>query len=410
MSDREDAPDHSQGHASGDRDRSVFVGGRPVYVNDDSDALSVLEVIVELLRHRKLVVVLPIVIAALAVAHGFMSDVTYSVEASFTSRGQQAQVSQLGGLAAQFGINLPDVGAGESPQFYADLLHSTRLLGDAVETRYQIDADDADDAGRLEGNLVELYEIEGETRSLRREAAIERLRSDVTVWTHEQTGVVRFSVTAPSPDLARQLAHRLIELVQSFNMDQRQSRAKAEREFLESRVEEAEEHLFAVEDSLEQFLENNRSYQSSPALRFEHDRLQRRVTLHQQVYTSLAQSLEEAKVQAVRNTPVVTVVEPPRTPPQPDSRRLIVRGILGLFLGGMIAVFVIFGFRLARDARRGDSSEYEDFLRLRDDALMDVRRLAGPAAGAVDTVLEWFGIELTSLQDRHPSNEELSGD
>jgi uncharacterized protein involved in exopolysaccharide biosynthesis len=410
MSDRVDDRDPPEGHDSGGRDRNVVVGGRPVYVSDDSDAPSVLEVITELLRHRKLVVALPIVVAGLAVGHGLISDITYSVNASFMPQGRQAQVSQLGGIAAQFGINLPDVGGGESPQFYADLLHSTRLLGEAVDTRYKVDAADVADAGQLEGDLIELYQIEGETRRLRREAAIERLRRDVTVSTHEQTGVVRFSVAAPYPDLARQLTHRLIELVQSFNVNQRQSRAKAERDFLESRVEEAQKSLFAVEDSLERFLDNNRSYQSSPALRFDHDRLQRRVSLHQQVYTSLAQSLEQAKVQAVRNTPVVTVVEPPRTPPKPDSRGLIVRGILGLFLGGMIAVFVVFGFRLARKARRGDSSEYEDFLRHRDDTLMDVRRLAGPAAGAVDTVLGWFGIALTSRQDRHRSNEGLSGD
>lgn len=364
------------------------VGDRPVYVTDDSRAPSVLELLNVVFRYRRLLLVLPLAVAAVAVAHGLLSDPTYSSSASFMSQGQGSQISQLGGLAAQFGINLPDVGAGESPQFYADLLHSTHLLGQAVDTRYRVAGDREDAEAGRQGDLVELYEIVGETARLRRDAAIERLRSQVSLETIEQTGVVRFTVTTRWAMVSRQVADRLVELIQQFNVQRRQSRAEEERRFLEERVVEAQGDLLAVEDSLEAFLEENRGFQNSPALRFEHDRLQRRVSLQQQVYTSLAQSLEEAKIQSVRSTPVITVVEPPREPARPDSRMLAVRALLGLLIGGMMAVFWAFGARLMTDAREGEPDQYEEFERLRKETMEEIRavvrrarRILGGVAG-----------------------------
>lgn len=378
---------HSGGLEGDDRTERIVVGGQPVYLADEASAPSALELVNVLLRRRRLLVVLSVAVAVLAVGHGLVSDVSYSSSGSFTSQGQGGQISRLGGLAAQFGINLPDVGAGESPQFYADLLHSTHLLGQAVDRLYRVEAPDGSGEDTLEGNLVELYQIVGESPRLRRDAAIERLRSQVAVETLEQTGVVRFTVTAPWASLSRQLADRLIELVQHFNVERRQSRAEEEREFLAGRVEEAEEELLALEDSLEAFLENNRSFDNSPTLRFRHDRLQRRVSLQQQVYTSLAQSLEEAKIQAVRNTPVITVVEPPREPARPDSRMLAVRGVLGLLLGGMLAVFWVFGLRLMADARRDETDQYEEFERLRQETVEDLRRLLHGIRRTLERVL-----------------------
>jgi len=91
--------------------------------------------------------------------------------------------------------------------------------------------------------------------------------------------------------------------------DTRQSQAAAERGFTEERMAEAQEELRAAENELQRFLQNNRQFQNSPELVFQHDRLQRRVAMRQQVYTSLVQSYEQARIDEVPNTPVITVVE-----------------------------------------------------------------------------------------------------
>lgn len=346
-----------------------FVLGRPVYLDDETDAPSVLELLNVLLRRRRLLIVLPITLAVLAVLFGFLSDRTFSSVGSFTPQEEGGQVSRLGGLAAQFGVNLSGLSSGQSPQFYADILHSTHMLGQVVDTSYQAGGVDP-----RERTLVKLYEIEAESPELRRDAAIERLRNHVAVTTIEETGVVRFTVTTPWAAVSHQVAERLIELVQQFNVDRRQTQAAAERDFLAGRVEAARQDLLAAEQRLETFLENNRRYDGSPPLQFEHDRLQRRVSLQQQVYSSLVQSYEDAKIQAVRNTPVITVVEPPRRPVKPDSRMLAIRGVLGLMLGVMLAVIWALGGQLLSDARSDESEQYREFQRLRAEAGEDLRR------------------------------------
>lgn len=362
---------------------------RPSYPEEEG-VPSILELVNVVLRRRKLFIVLPIVVAVLAVGHGLLTDRTFSSAASFMQQDRGEQGPRLGGLAAQFGVNLGGITGGQSPQFYADLLHSTDLLGEAVDTPYQNETD-----SRRASDLVQLYSIDAESAELRRNAAIERLRNHVKVTTIEATGVVEFTVTTPWPGVSHQVAERMIELIQQFNVERRQIQAKAERDFLEDRVESARQDLFAAEDSLEAFLESNRSYQNSPHLRFEYERLQRRVSLQQQVYTSLAQSYEDAKVQAVRNTPVLTVVEPPKRPVKPDSRFLAIRGILGLMLGGMVAAFWAFGSRTFLQAQQMEAEKYDEFQRLTSEVREELNDWSAP----VRNILHSLGVGLGSYGD-----------
>jgi uncharacterized protein involved in exopolysaccharide biosynthesis len=160
------------------------------------------------------------------------------------------------------------------------------------------------------------------------------------------------------------VAERVLDLVHRFNLETRQSQALAERRFIEARLAETERELVASEGRLQAFLERNRRYDNSPDLRFEYERLQRQVGLRQQVYNSLSQSYEQAKIEEVRNTPVLTVVEPPVRPVEPDSRGLLPKALIGLFLGGFLAVGLVAGRELVRETRHQTPEEYRELERL----------------------------------------------
>jgi uncharacterized protein involved in exopolysaccharide biosynthesis len=81
--------------------------------------------------------------------------------------------------------------------------------------------------------------------------------------------------------------------------------------FTQERLAAAHAELQQAERAVEEFLERNRSYERSPALQFEYSRLQRRLDLRQSVYVALAQAHEQASIEAVRNTPVITVLDHP---------------------------------------------------------------------------------------------------
>ncbi len=68
----------------------------------------------------------------------------------------------------------------------------------------------------------------------------------------------------------------------------------------------------------------------------------REVSLRQQLFTTIAQSYEQARIDEVRDTPVFTVIEQPVVPVGPDPRyfslKVVLGAVLGLFLGMLAAV------------------------------------------------------------------------
>ncbi len=113
----------------------------------------------------------------------------------------------------------------------------------------------------------------------------------------------------------------------------------------------------------------------SPELTFEQARLQRDVAMLQQVFTTLTQSYEEARIREVRDTPVITVVESPRLPTMPGPRGRLRFGIMGLVLGGFVGSLVVFVSAMLAAHREAGNKEVKEFV----GALNDVKDdLLGP--------------------------------
>lgn len=372
-----------------------------VWHEEEPDEIPIVRLANVLLRHRWKLVGLPLAIAALIVAWVLLSPPSYTTSSSLVpqSGADGGQLAQLSGLASQFGVNVPAGQAAQSPEFYADLLVSRRLLEEAAASQYtgpvsdsaarRMAVDDGEIGGAMSesdgeatasrrdsvtSTLVELYGIRAPSRSAAISRAANRLQENVSVSASTQTGVVELSVTTPWPAVSKQVADRLIELVNRFNNRVRRSQASAQAEFVKERLQEAREELRAAEDILENFLSRNVAWQQSPELRFEHDRLQRQVDLKQQVYTSLAQRYEQARIDEVRRTPVITTVTEPEVPVGPDPDRLPLKVALGLIVGGLLGAFWAFGSEFVRDVREENKDDYREFLSLKEDAAEDVRR------------------------------------
>lgn len=339
-----------------------------------------------LLRYRRVVAGLAAAAALLVVAVALVLPRTYTAQSSFLPQTTEGDLSRLAGLAAQFGFSVSASRGGEVPQFYVDLLRSRELLEATVQGPYdasivgsgrRTDASEegADPGGQAGVSLVHYYGFDDHSRDEAVDRAVERLREDLRTRTRAETGLVELAVTTRSPELSYQVASRMLELVSAFNLERRQSQAAAERVFIQERLGETEGELHAAENSLKAFLQQNRRYENSPDLRFEFERLQRRVDLRQRVYSSLAESLEQARIEEVRNTPVLTLVDAPRVPPRPDRRWLALKGTIGLLLGGMVGVFWAFGREFLTAAREEEPDDYAELQRLKSEAREDVRVL-----------------------------------
>ena len=323
-----------------------------------------------LLRRRALVLWLPAVLFAAAVVYRQLQPRSYTSMASFMPQRSAAQKNSLGGLAAQFGVVVPGAQTGESPAFYSDLVRSRAILEPLLDTKFRVQTNGV----VRTTTIADVYELKG-APAQRREAALRRLRDDIDVSTSRLTDIVKLSVSARSPDLAQQVAARVITLVNQFNLETRQSQAREERRFVEGRLAAARTDLRQAENRLQEFLQRNRGgFSRAPELLLTNDRLERDVLWRQQVFTSLAQAYEEARIDEVRNNPVITVVDAPVVPVRADGRGTVKWALMGVMLGVVLAVVIAFATEFSRNARLRPEGEFREFERLRTELLRDFRR------------------------------------
>jgi uncharacterized protein involved in exopolysaccharide biosynthesis len=340
-----------------DRDESALVhGAGTLAVPGAAEDVSLFDALNALLRFRKTILLLIAVATAAMIAFALLRPRAYTSTASFVPEATRAPTS-LSGLAAQFGVTVPSQQSTESSQFYVDLLRSRSVLEAAVETPYSF----VSESGPVTKTLVQVYEPRGATAELRREAAVKRLDRSLSTGISSKTDVITVRVTAPDPRLAQQVNLRLLALLSNFNMSKRQSRAREERRFAEQRLQESKAELRVAEDRLQIFLERNRSVANAPSLAFQEDRLRSDLLVLRQLVTMLQQSAEQARMDAVRDTPVITVVETADVPTHADSRGLIKFGLLGVLLGGVLGVAVALARNVLERTGTMESVEFQEF-------------------------------------------------
>jgi uncharacterized protein involved in exopolysaccharide biosynthesis len=253
-------------------------------------------------------------------------------------------MTAMSGLAAQFGIAVPGSDPTDSPQFYADLVR-TRTVLDTVLSQPYAPPGGGSKATRTLAQIL-APDSDGPAQQL---DARKRLLKQITLDVNAKTNVVTVSVNMPEAWLAKAVAFEILRTVNSFTLENRQAHAHQERLFTEARTEEARLALATAESALESFLQSNRTV-AAPRLEFAQDRLRRQVEMRQQLYTALAQAADQSRIEELRDTPSLTIVEEPELPLKPESRGIILNPLVGLVVGAVIGFFLAFGVEmLARD-------------------------------------------------------------
>lgn len=258
---------------------------------------------------------------------------TYTASVRFLLQTPKMPAS-ASGLAAQLGLSMPMSDPGLSPAFYSEMIRSRAVLSALADTSFQY----RDASGSIvTAKLADVYRVRDKEPALRRDALIGRLQNVVSVRTSLNSGIIGFSVETPSPDLAPKIATALLEELNRFNTQRRQSQAAAERKFTERRLAELGNDLRQAERMLEAFLSSNR-VNSAPQLRFEQDRLSREVELRRSMYSTMAQSHEQSKIEEVRDTPQITVIQQPEVPSRPDPRMLLGKTLAAATFGAILGL------------------------------------------------------------------------
>jgi uncharacterized protein involved in exopolysaccharide biosynthesis len=302
--------------------------------------------------HRRTIMVTALIIAAISALVALMRPREYVATVVFTpSSDPRPGIGAAGGIASQLGLQFNLGAGGDDIDFYAALIESRELLLRTVEWKYTVRAKNG---APQSGDLIRLLEIKGDSPADQRNRAIEKLGEMIAVRTNPRANIIEVKVSSRWPDLSEEIAARIFSYVNEFNLERRQSQAAAERKFVQARVEAESTSLAESEAAATEFLRTNRTYLNSPTLSLRYDRLRRNVDRHQEVFTSLLQSLEHARLDEVRNTPVVTAIDLPAGSAVPKPKGVILGGFIGLFFGAFLGV----GLASLRDLLRKARHDY----------------------------------------------------
>ncbi len=168
------------------------------------------------------------------------------------------------------------------------------------------------------------------------------LADRVTLETNDKEGYVVLNTIADDPKLAAQVAHKAQTLLQKYITEFKIKKATAQLNFIGERHTEKKQDFEKAQTNLAVFVDRNKNVTSAMA-RIEQERLQNEYKLAFEVYSQLAQQLEQAQIQVKEDTPVFSIIKPVTVPIEKSkpNRPMII--LVWTFLGGIIAIGWIFG-------------------------------------------------------------------
>mgnify|MGYP000486505469 CR=1 FL=1 len=329
--------------------------------------------------NRKFIIITVAIFIVLGVAVALLTPKEYT--ASTTVVPQISDTStKLGGLsslAAMAGFNLNDMTGGNtqlSPMVYPQILNSVPFQLELMNTPFRFPGQkdslsiytyytEIKETGFLEGlkkytiglPFVIIKAIKGEnepatfektnndyiTLTKEQDEIREMLSEKVKLEVNDKDGFLTLSASTLDADLAAQVTQKALQLLQRYITTYKIEKASAQLKFIEERYNDNKAEFEKAQAALAEFRDKNKNVTSALA-RTQEERLQRDYQLAFEVYSGLAQQLEQARIKVKEDTPVFSVLKPV-TVPLEDNASGITTLIIFAFLGGIVAVGWIFG-------------------------------------------------------------------
>ncbi len=313
---------------------------KPYYFEEEPVSLS--DLVVVFARHLKIIIIIPFTFCLIIVFYLlFFSKPVYSSTAKIMSSSGGSSISQASGLAAQFGLNIP-TGQSEPKWVYPEIIKSRTLARSMLKQRF-----DTNKFGKQKTLLqiltygkkkpdfsLDTLQVYGVAKLLKMISASEDLK----------TGIMTLVVEAPEPKLASEINSVLIEQLDSHQREYNKAKTSDTKQFIEGRILDTEKELIAAEEALKVFMDRNRRIENSPALQLEQQRLGREVTVLTGVFTTLKQQLETTKIEEVKESNYVIVLDPPEVPLSPSKPNKKLMVIIAITLGigfGIVISFIL---------------------------------------------------------------------
>jgi len=299
----------------------------------DDSKISISDILLVIARQFKIIFFIPLVISIYAIIYTiFFLVPIYESTAKIMSSSGGNNVSQGIGIAAQLGINIP-ISKSDQEWVYPEIIKSRTLAKSMLKRKF-----DTEKYGNQQ-SLLKILTYGNEEPDVSMNQLIKSgVNSFISMIDINQKGnFYELTISALEPVFARDLAIALIDELDTHQRDYNKKRTSEARKFIEKRIDDTRLELEIAEEDLKNFNDSNRRIENSPSLQLERQRLSREVAVLTGVYTTLKQQLETTKIEEVRESDYVLVLDPPEAPlsrSSPNRKKLVLlAGILGLCLG-----------------------------------------------------------------------------
>lgn len=340
----------------------------PYYYEEDTISLS--DIMLVLAKQLKLLIITPLVFGVLTAFYVlFIANPVYVSSAKIMSSGGGSSTSQLQGLAAQFGVSVP--GGGEGAEWvYPDIIKSRTLAKVVLNRKF-----DTEQYGPKK-SLLQILTYGDEEPEVGPDTlikyGIESLLGMIEVEQDRASSIYTLTVSAFEPQFAADLCTALIEELDKHQRKYKTAKVKETRLFIEGRIVEVQKELEEAEEDLKEFRDRNRQIQQSPALLLEQQRLMRETSVLTGVFTTLKQQLEMTKIEEVKESALVQVLDPPEAPLYRDKPKRKLSVLLALILGFGVAVVGAFIKEYAQNSDEEEKGKLQEITELTKNNILDL--------------------------------------
>jgi len=317
--------------------------------NDEINLINLFKVI---WGGRWFIILTTLVGSLLVLAYTYTLTPLYKSEISLypvLSSSKPAGISQLQGLAASFGY---DLGAAETNFNIPDVVNSKRIrlaiinhdwyFSDIKDTISLLEYWHKDDKPGLFSLVFSIKKTDPERQRLKwEERALKKINDRISVTESKKTGLITVSVLSEEPRLSKAIVTFIADALINYINQVQLKQASENRQFIEDRIKEVEAQLKESEENLKRFREDNRSIKDSPELQLELEHLMRDVEVNQQVYITLKQQYEIARIEEVKEAPVVNVLDEGRVVVEKDKPKRLKTVLLMMFFLIFIELIMI---------------------------------------------------------------------
>ncbi len=283
---------------------------------------------------------------ALGTGSSFLLKKYYDAEISlYPAKNDATQgFAQFQSLAANLGMNTPN---NDQSFNIPDVVKSRLIANKAVDQKWKT----------RNGKLVSLIELwnlnkipwynfssnSGSDSKFVKEKAIKKFDNHIKISEDRITGLIKISTSFQDPIVAAGVANFIGDQVETYIQKENSAQSTKEKLFISERLLIVKQELEFSELGLKDFKERNRGYEDSPELFMIYSQLFREVEVKKEVYLTLQQQLELARIEEVKKSPILHILDravPPIKKSYPNrSLFLIISAFLGFSFSSIIVIF-----------------------------------------------------------------------